>query len=515
MIDSLMRALMHASCDHPRLHRSGARARTAGLIVLAIGASVFLAAPGAQASGWASRTMATHSTSIYTPDSTLPGSDRRGLMVLLHGCVQPASDLKNGLNLEQIGNQFGLVIAVPQVSDGYLKECWDYDRDTDNHGHLAEIISLTKELSKDSRIDSRHVYVVGLSSGGALALKLGCKAPDLFAGIGAIAGPSVGSSQWTAINDQSAISESTIKTAVDTCKALAGNQTGFFGTQIANIAYGDMDRNGPKAIADGCRQEHPGQNCVASIWWNLDNIEALRRLYGAAELGPETAVQGGLATQRDAKVGDQTVLALLVMNNVGHAFAAGSGRPNSADNGQYIAQQGVNHLQYAANWLIINNRRTGTFVQCQDPTVTGNAVKLQCTASPKPIDSIHVMIAGPSPVDDTVPGENLSKQYPGLANGDYQAVVTAKNQQGETSHKVTLPFRVPSAGPTPCITAENQEHRVAGRAEPCYFFYYCAKGSGDYLGFFADTKTSLETQTNQPGAWKKVTQCTTSSGTGS
>lgn len=511
MIDSLI----HASCDHPRLHRTGARTWTAGLIAVAIGALVFLSGPAAQAAGWKSRTIATHTTSIYTPDSTLPGSDRRGLMVLLHGCAQPASQLKNGLNLEQIGNQFGLVIAVPQVSDGYLKECWDYDGSADNHGHLAEITALAKELSNDSTIDSRHVYVVGLSSGGALALKLGCKAPDLFAGIGAIAGPSVGSSQWQALNDLSGTSESTIKTAVDTCRALAGDKTRFFNSQVANIAYGDMDRNGPKAINDGCQQTHPGQNCVASIWWNLDSIEALRRIYGAGELGPETAVQDGQATQRNAQVGDQTALALLVMNNVGHAFAAGSGRPNTADNGQYIAQQGVNHLQYAANWLISNNRRTGTLVQCQEPKVTGNAVELQCTASPKPIDSIHVMIAGPSPVDDTVPGEKLSKQYPGLANGNYQAVVTAKPQQGNTSPKVTIPFRVPSAGPTQCMTAENQQHSAAGRAEPCYWFYYCAKGSGDYLGFFATTKTSLEAQTGQSGAWKKVDQCTGFLGTGS
>ena len=131
-------------------------------------------------------------------------------MVVLHGCAQTHDQIKNGGNLEKAADDFGLVMAVPYVTqpDGYLLDCWDYDKGiADDHGHVAEIIAVTKELtSRDGlNIDPIHVYVVGLSSGGALALKLGCKAPELFAGIGAIAGPSVGSNQWQATVDGGSI----------------------------------------------------------------------------------------------------------------------------------------------------------------------------------------------------------------------------------------------------------------------------------------------------------------------
>ena len=83
------------------------------------------------------------------------------------------------------------------------RRCWDYDRANDTKGHIAELVKLANTLKARSalNIDQNHVYIVGLSSGAAMALAVGCKAPDVFAGIGAIAGPSVGSSQSDALDD--------------------------------------------------------------------------------------------------------------------------------------------------------------------------------------------------------------------------------------------------------------------------------------------------------------------------
>jgi poly(3-hydroxybutyrate) depolymerase len=64
----------------------------------------------------------------------------------------------------------------------------------------AQIINLTQTLlgRPTLNIDSTQVYIVGLSSGGALSLLLGCEAPDLFRRRGAIVGPSVESLQFGA-----------------------------------------------------------------------------------------------------------------------------------------------------------------------------------------------------------------------------------------------------------------------------------------------------------------------------
>ena len=364
-------------------------------------------------------------------------------------------------------------------------------------------------------IDSDHVYVVGLSSGGALALKLGCKAPEVFAGIGAIAGPSVGSAQWQATTDGNSIPGNNIPNAITTCRSLAAASSSAFDSQIATVAYGDMDKDGPKQIIEmpPCRQSHPGQNCVVSTKWSKHNIDILREIYGVGALGADTSVQNGKGTEQSVKVSDKAVLGLLVIHDVGHAWPAGSGRDNSAEHGQYIAQQGLNYARYAARWLTENNRRadappTGPVVTCVDPTVSGNSVTLECSASgPNPISSYRVVVSGPSPQDDTLSGAaSFTQQYDDLADGTYTVTVTAKDSQGNESNTSNLEFGVPS--PATCVTADNVSHVAQGRADACgwFGFWACAKGSGDDLGLNFSFFTSSVKQTG-PDYWVEVDDC--------
>ena len=111
-----------------------------------------------------------------------------------------------------------------------------------------------------------------------------------------------------------------------------------------------MDRNGPKQIIPCLGMTHPGQNCVASIRWSTDNIEIFRRIYGTGQLGPETPVQGGKATEQSATANGRTVLSMLDIHDVGHAWPAGSGTDNTSGHGEYIAQKGLNYPVYVAKW---------------------------------------------------------------------------------------------------------------------------------------------------------------------
>ena len=40
----------------------------------------------------------------------------------------------------------------------------------------------------------------------------------------------------------------------------------------------------------------------------------------------------------------------------------------------------------------------------------------------------------------------------------------------------------------------NATHAASGRAEACWFWFYCAKGSGDYLGFLSATTTTVRNE---------------------
>jgi poly(3-hydroxybutyrate) depolymerase len=303
-----------------------------------------------------------HPTWIFTPNSTLPNG-KHGLMVVLHGCDQTNDQLKQFGNLEGAANENGLVVAVPSVGDNPWPDpaggCWDYNAGTDGSHHAADIINLTRTLLRRTalNIDSAQVYVVGLSSGGALSLLLGCMAPDLYAGVGAIASPSVGSAQPGATDY---VPETNADDAIQKCNALGGKRSPSFATQVANIAYGDMDKNAPDADFPNSPDDtsHPGQYAVVSVNWSDDNIRILRSIYGDSALGAAINIQSNMGVERDATTNGRTQLAELVLFNVGHAWPAGTGQPNSANSGgRWIAQTGLSYPQYIADWFIRNNLR--------------------------------------------------------------------------------------------------------------------------------------------------------------
>lgn len=428
--------------------------------------------------GWATsqEVIQKHPTWIYTPGSTLKNSQSHGLLVVLHGCAQTNSDLKEFGNLEKAAEDNGLVLAVPFVGEKYFgneqQKCWDYNGADDYSGHIKEITALARELKSRSelKIDSKQVYVVGLSSGASLSLLLGCSAPDLFSGIGALAGPSVGSNQYFAMNEGSMIPADNVSEAIETCKALSGGKAGYLEKQIANIAYGDMDKNGPKDQFPyfGGSTGHPGQYSVVSTKWSKDNVQALQEIYGTGELGPPTDVQGGKGDEQSARARTDgaTRLSLLVVHDVGHAWAAGTGKPNSVNSGGlWIAQQGLAYPSYVAQWLVANNRTNSPpDLKITKAEVSGRSVEIGGTAEdrdPKDkVTEVSVMLDGRYPQQARkASGVNAwSVSFSNLPNDAcYTPVATARDSFGGLASATGAPVKLgnPPAGRPLAITVDQ------------------------------------------------------------
>jgi hypothetical protein len=95
-----------------------------------------------------------------------------------------------------------------------------------------------------------------------------------------------------------------------------------------------------------------------------------------------------------------------------------------------------------------------------------------------------------------------------LAAGSYQAVVSATDEKGVESPKITSrQFQIPAAAVS-CITADNKTHVAKSRAHACYLWWYCANGSEDYLGYFSSAITSLQMKPDKPDYWTRVDGCT-------
>lgn len=326
-----------------------ARAR-AGAIAVATVLAVVLSALGlalgvgagssAQAAGtWSRESVAGMDLRLYVPSTAPAITDGRALMVNLHGCIQTNADLATGGNWQATADAYGMVVAIPEApGGGVIAGCWDY-YDT-NHSRSAparhddNLLDLVDNLLDRPALDldPDQVYVSGLSSGGGETMVMGCLAPDIFAGIGINAGPTVGttSSQISSVS-------TTKPAATSTCTTFAGSHTGGFDTQLTSVIHGDNDYT----VATG---------------YNRLNAEVMAGLYGAGSTAPVTmstlpgSSTGGSGTVWSDAEGPR--VSLLTNTGLGHNWPAGGG-----PGGSYIKTASIDYPAYVTAFFFANNRR--------------------------------------------------------------------------------------------------------------------------------------------------------------
>jgi poly(3-hydroxybutyrate) depolymerase len=487
-----------------------------------------------------------HPTWIYTPASTIAGG-HHALLIVLHGCVQSNDELKAFGKLEAPAEANATVIALPGVGERIWQgsqggKCWDYDGARDDQGNMADIAALANTLKGRASldIDPNYVYVGGLSAGGALALALGCKAPDVFAGVAAIAGPSVGSSQELALNDELLIPINNVEQAVERCKALAGPRLPSLASQLAHIAFGDMDLNGGAqrypyfVMSSQERLAHAGQLSLISAQWSRDNASALQRLYGAGALGAPQNVQGAQAAAQYAARQGRARVALMVVHGVGHAWPAGAGAPGAdaqstdarltdaqpaeaqpaeaqpaeaqpadaqpadAPQGLWIAQRGLAYPDTLLRWFIANNLRSQLAPQAllsasasvADPSAIGvSGLARAPGGAALRIDTALLDAASKRELarhDNVAIGADGSyaDSFRATGDGSYVVAVRTAGRNAATVLSNEVQVGAAQAAPRPCYRDTNVNHVIKGRAKLCEFGLACAIGSGDSLGWF-------------------------------
>lgn len=135
----------------------------------------------------------------YVPD-TLPASP--ALVVALHGCTQSAKDYDDEPGWSGLADKWGFVLLLPQQEelnhpnlcfswfngDEPLDFWWpgtDQDRD---QGQPLSIKQMIDKVVADHGIDTRRIYVTGLSAGGAMTAVMLATYPEVFAGGAIVAG---------------------------------------------------------------------------------------------------------------------------------------------------------------------------------------------------------------------------------------------------------------------------------------------------------------------------------------
>lgn len=342
---------------HPR-HRIGRPALAAALLATALVGCGDATVDGEDA-GWRSWTSTAGAVSgpLFVPAAPGTIGSGRALMVVLHGCAQSGEDLRDGVDWADTAEDFGMVVSLPNVPDGgVLAGCWDYygldhTRTSGLTGALLDHVDgLLADPSLD--IDPDQVYIAGLSSGAGMTMVMGCLAPDVFAGMGIVAGPTVG----TSVLEIQALS-STEPEGRAGCESLAGTASSSFATQLTAAIAGDFDT----MVAQG--YAHLNAEVMANLYADAAGLGGLTAVKLDVPSLPGVSPSGTGGLFYDAQGPRVSRISGTAM---GHVWPAGNGSLS----GGFISGQGIDYGRYLAEFFTANNRRVSGQTSPGVPTGT-------------------------------------------------------------------------------------------------------------------------------------------------
>ena len=135
---------------------------------------------------------------LFVPTTASAGTPLP-LVVMLHGCTQTPDDFALGTGMNAAAAEAGAIVLYPaQAASANPKRCWNWFRPEDaaeGPGEAALLADLTRLVLATENVDPDRIYVAGLSAGGAQAMNLAARFPELFAAAGVHSGLAAGAAQ--------------------------------------------------------------------------------------------------------------------------------------------------------------------------------------------------------------------------------------------------------------------------------------------------------------------------------
>lgn len=369
---------------------------------------------------------------LYVPTTQPPVGDGKSLLIVLHGCVQSINEFKVA-NLEVAAEEYGMVIAVPDAMNKAGYSCWDYWGATKSRlsGDYRNLINLAKEYMARADLDIApdQVYLSGLSSGGTFAMTTWCLAPDIFAGVAAVGSSPVGTSGGVI-----GIPITPEDTAMR-CKSYAGDYAEYFADQKVSIAFGTNDYTVDQA-------------------YGRHNAQAMAIVLGLEEMYRAAVVDDTAEEYMWSDVEDSSLVSLLKLYDVGHAWPGGTGA-----SGSYIDGTSINYAMYLGEFFVGEKDRPK---QCNidvngfevaDPFVPGNENAVTITGSVE-ITGDCTLNAITLSIDDqsrVVSGPYISESFAIEPGGHLTTLEVDVMESNGSSYVTTWNMSFTSEAPPPVI----------------------------------------------------------------
>ena len=259
------------------------------------------------------------------------------LVVILHGCGQTAAGYAQGTGWQEAADRLGFALLAPeQQNANNLGGCFNWFHPGDivrDGGEAASIRQMIARVVADHHLDSRRIFVTGLSAGGAMTTVLLATYPDVFAGGAIIAGLPYGAASNVpeALN---AMRRTPVRSD-DDWAAKVRSAASYKGPWPAvSIWHGDADAT----VHAGNAQALVGQ-------WT-----ALHQLSGQS---PQIEERAGYTRRSWRSPDGKTVVESYSLAGLGHGVPihAGSGKDSGGRAGAFFIESGLSStLKIAAFW---------------------------------------------------------------------------------------------------------------------------------------------------------------------
>ena len=121
------------------------------------------------------------------------GSQKKPLLVILHGCKQSPEIILEGTQLDQAALKNDFFLLSPEQSILHnIDHCWNWFLSSNQYrsksNEMGQIIGAIDMIAASRRIDRERIYLAGISAGGVMAHNMSVCYPDYFAGVAIHAG---------------------------------------------------------------------------------------------------------------------------------------------------------------------------------------------------------------------------------------------------------------------------------------------------------------------------------------